>query len=130
MCVCSVVSDSLQPHGLSCTRCLCQGSIVALKCCASFCHTAKRISSARMHISPLVWVSFPFRSLQNIGFLVLYSRFSLVVYFRHSINSVYMSIPISQFIPFPPFPLGVHVFILSICVSISLLHVSLSIPFF
>ena len=28
----------------------------------------------------------------------LYSRLSLVVYFIHSINSVYMSVPISQFI--------------------------------
>ena len=31
----------------------------------------------------------------------LYSRFSLVIYFIHSINSVYMSIPVSHFIPLP-----------------------------
>ena len=37
-------------------------------------------------------------------FPVLYSRFSLVIYFMHSINSVYMSIPISQFIPPPLSP--------------------------
>ena len=30
---------------------------------------------------------------------MLYSRFSLVTYFIHSINSVYMSTPISQFFP-------------------------------
>ena len=39
-------------------------------------------------------------------FPVLYSRFSLVVYFIHtnSISSVYVSIPISRFLP-PPLPL-------------------------
>ena len=48
---------------------------------------------------------------------VLYSRFSLDIYFIHSINSVYMSIPISQFIPLSPFPLGIHMFVcsLSLC---------------
>ena len=44
------------------------------------------------------WVEFP----------VLYSRFSLVIYFIHS--NVYMSIPISQFIPPPVSPLGVHTY--------------------
>jgi len=32
----------------------------------------------------------------------------LAIYFIHSINSVYVSIPISQFIPSSPFPLGIH----------------------
>ena len=49
----------------------------------------------------------------------LYSRFLLVIYFIHI--SVYMSIPISQFIPPPPppllSPLGVHMFVLFFCVS-------------
>ena len=61
----------------------------------------------------------------------LHSRFSLVIYFMHGINSVYMSIPISQFIPNPtPWlpPLHVHTFVLCICVSISALQISLSIP--
>ena len=47
----------------------------------------------------------------------LYSRFLLVIYFIRI--SVYMSIPISQFIPPPPpslSPLGVHTFVLYICV--------------
>ena len=39
-----------------------------------------------------------------------YSRFSLVIHFIYSIKSVYMSIPISQVIPSPPFPLGIHMF--------------------
>ena len=34
---------------------------------------------------------------------MLNSRFSLVIYFTYSINSVYMSVPISQFIPHPSF---------------------------
>ena len=37
----------------------------------------------------------------QVGFPVLYSRFSLVLYFIHSIHSVYMSIQTSQFI-LPP----------------------------
>ena len=45
-----------------------------------------------------------------------------------------MSIPISQFIPPPPpppaFPLGVHMFVLYICVSISALKTGSSVPFF
>ena len=54
--------------------------------------------------------------------LFLYSRFLLVIYFIHI--SVYMSIPISQFIPpIPPppllSPLGVHTFVLYLCVSVS-----------
>ena len=57
----------------------------------------------------------------------LYSRFLLVIHFKHI--SVYMSIPISQFItsppppPSPPFsPLGVHTFVLYISVSICALQ--------
>ena len=53
--------------------------------------------------------------------IFLYSRFLLVLNFTHI--SVYMSIPISQFIPpplpphpAPAFPLGVHTFVLYICV--------------
>ena len=41
---------------------------------------------------------------------VLYGRFPLAIYFTH--GSVYMSIPISQFIPFPlpPSPVSTHPF--------------------
>ena len=66
-----------------------------------------------------------------ILFIFLYSRL-LVIYFIHI--SVYVSIPISQFIPLPPHhpllsPLGVHTFILYICVSISALHTGSFVPF-
>ena len=68
--------------------------------------------------------------LNFILFTFLYSRFLLVIYFIHI--SVYMSIPISQFIPPPPplSPLGVHMFVLYICLSISALQTGSSVPFF
>ena len=75
-----------------------------------------------------------FEYLNFILFIFLYSRFLLVIYFIHI--SVYMSIPISQFIPPPPaphpatYPLGVHTFVLYICVSTSALHTGSSVPFF
>ena len=49
---------------------------------------------------------------------VLYRRPSPGVYFTHS--SVHMSTPLSQPIPLP-FPLGVHTFLLCVCVSFFLL---------
>ena len=55
-----------------------------------------------IYISPLFCISFPFRSSKSTEFPVLHSRFSPVIYFIHS--SVYMSIPISQFIPPPAIP--------------------------
>ena len=46
-------------------------------------------------------------------------------------SSVYMSIPISQFIQPPrPFLLGIHMFVLYVCVSISALPIRSSVPFF
>ena len=58
--------------------------------------------------------------------------FLLVIHFTHI--SVYRSIPISQFITPPPpppaaSPLGVHTFVLYICVSISALQTGSSVPF-
>ena len=41
-----------------------------------------------------------------------------------------MTIPISQFTPHLFSPLGIHTFILYICVSISVLQIRPSIPFF
>ena len=51
-------------------------------------------------------------------FLVLYSRFFLLIYFIHII--VYMSIPISQFIPAPCFPPLVSIHLSSTSVSLFL----------
>ena len=65
------------------------------------------------------WVQFP----------VLHSRFSLVIYFIHSVNTVYISIPIS-ILSIPSFPLCVHMFDLYVCVSMSTLQIVSCIPFF
>jgi len=49
--------------------------------------------------------------------------------FIHRINSLCMSIPVSQFIPLPA-PLGTHMLVLYGCVSISALQIRSSVPFF
>ena len=64
----------------------------------------------------------------ELEFPVLYSMFSLGICFIHI--SIYMSIPISQFIPLPLSLLGVHMFVLYVCVSISALQTGSSVPFF
>ena len=52
------------------------------------------------------WVEFP----------VLYSTFSLVISFIHSINTAYVSIPIPQFTPPPPLPpWHLHICFLCLC---------------
>ena len=66
-------------------------------------------------------------------YLFFYTAGSYVICFIHI--SVYMSIPISQFIPpSPPHPLlsplSVHTFVFYICVSISALQTGSSVPFF
>ena len=104
-------------------------NIIALQCCASYGCIAKLIS---YNISPPFWISFPFRSPQSISRVpVPYSRFSLGIYFVRSIDSVCISIPVSQFIPPPPFPprFVVHTFALYVCISNSALQIR-SIPFF
>ena len=53
-------------------------------------------SAIGLPTSPLLWISFPFRSQHQVKFPILCSRFSLAIYFIHSINNVYMLIPISQ----------------------------------
>ena len=60
-------------------------------------------SALHTHISPclLDFLSIYITMEQWAEFSVLCSRFSLVIYFIRIINRVYMSIPISQFIP-PP----------------------------
>ena len=64
----------------------------ALQCCVGFCGTEKWISYMFTYIPPFpFWITFPFRPPYLI--IVLHSRFSLVIYFTHCINSVYMSIP-------------------------------------
>ena len=95
-------------------------SVVALQCCVSFCYKAKWISLC-IHISPLLGISFPVRSTQDwVEFLVLYSRFSLVIYFIHSTIYIYVSsnLPVH---PTSSFPLLGSIYLLSILVFLLLL---------
>ena len=91
-------------------------------------------SAIRIYVSPLLDF-LPIRTPRSTvpG---QYTGFSLVIYFIHSINSVctYICIcqsqsPNSSHSPFPD-PLGVHMFVLYVCVSISVLHIRSSVPFF
>ena len=82
-----------------------------------------------IHISPVFLFSSQLGHHRALSkFPVLSSMFSLIIYFIHSTNNVYMSILISQLSHHPSFPLGVHMFILYIFISV--LQVQSSIPFF
>ena len=87
-------------------------SIVNLQCCVIFCYTAQWISYTYTH--PFL-DSFPMQAIIKywVEFSVLCSRFLLVIY-----NSVYMSIPVSQFIP--PSSLSSLVILFSISVTLFL----------
>ena len=90
-----------------------------------------KLNQPYMYVYPLPF-GLPFhsdhhRALRRVPLSI--RRFSLVMHFTHSINSTYISVPISQFLLACPFPLGVHIFVLYISVSISVLQVR-SIPFF
>ena len=71
-----------------------------------FCNFCFRFSKSKNVVFPFNCSSFLhwlFFLIFEFYFIFLYSRFLLVIHFIH--NSVYMSIPISQFIPPPPPPL-------------------------
>ena len=73
-------------------------------------------SVIRIHISPLFWISFPFRSPQSTeqSFLC-YTMFSLAIYFIHSMNGVHVSIPVPNS-SHPAFTLGYpHICSLCLC---------------
>ena len=57
-------------------------------------------SATHIHISLLFCIPFPFgkevTTVHSVVFLVLYSVFPLVIYFTHTINNVYVSIPLSS----------------------------------
>ena len=87
-------------------------SLVALQNCISVCCTTKWNRYMFTYI-PSFWISLHLVHHRAwVDFSMLYSWLSLVTYFTHSINSVYTSIPISQFIPppLPPPPVSIHLF--------------------
>ena len=63
-----------------------------------------------------------------VGSRALYSMFSLIVYFVLSVSTAHMSIPTYQFILLSSYSLGVHTFVLYICVCISALQIRSSMP--
>jgi len=73
-----------------------------IQCCVRFCGTAKGISHTYTYI-PLFLDLLPIYVTTDhwVEFPVLYSRFSLVIWFTCSINSVSVSIPVSQFLSDP-----------------------------
>ena len=81
-----------------------------------------------VHISPLSldlpssYVITEYRA----EFPVLCSRFTVVIYFM---GSIYVS-PNLPVPPTPPSTLGVHMFVLYVCVCVSALHIRSSVPFF
>ena len=79
-----------------------------------------KVNQLYIYIQPLIFVFASYlgqhRALSLVP--VLYSRFSLVTYFLHSIDSIYMSVPISQFIPPPTSPLVSILFCKSVSLSL------------
>ena len=68
-------------------------------------------------------------TVHQVEFRVLYGMFPSVVYFMHSISNVYVSIPVSQFLPphsFPPW----YPYICSLCLCLYALQIRSSIPFY
>ena len=53
--------------------------------------------------------------------LIVIPLYRIVIYFIHSLISVYVSISISQFLLLPSFFLGIHIFVLYVCVLLFLL---------
>ena len=91
--------------------------------CVSFYCTAKWISCMYTYISSFL-DSLPIRSRQSRVVLPeLYNKGVLVIYYIHNIYSVYRSIPISQFIPFPLYPLGVHTMSASLSTALGTLPI-------
>ena len=74
--------------------------IVDLQCSVSYCCKAKWISHMYTYIPSLLdFLTSQGTKELKVAFPLLYSKVSLVIYFIHSINSVCVSIPLSQFLP-------------------------------
>ena len=111
-------------------------SIIALQWCISFCFITKWISYTYTYIpiSPPSCISLtpslshPSRWWQNTELISLCGCFPLASYF--TFGSVYMSVPLSHFIPAYPSPPCVLKSILYVCVFIPVLPLCSSEPIF
>ena len=104
---------------------------VALQCCVGF--SPSTVSQPHGYMHPSLWDFVPFGRHSALSRVPgPCSMFSLVVHSTliHTINSLSVPIPISQFLPPPPSSLDIHTFVLYICVSIPAVQIGLSIPFF
>ena len=90
-------------------------SIVALQCCVSFYCTAKwKMNQLYIYTYiPSLLDLGHHSALSRVPCAVQYVLISYV--FLHSIKSVYVSIPISQFLPFPFPPLYPYICSLRLC---------------
>ena len=90
-----------------------------------------RGNQLQIHMCPLLFFGFSshlgdHRALSRVP-CALYGDCSLGFWFI--LSGVHMSVPTSQFIPHhPPCPLGVHMFLLYVCVSSSALQIGSSVP--
>ena len=107
------------------------GDIIVLQCSVSLYCTAKWISYAYTYMPSFldflpIWVT----TEHWVEFPDFYSRLSLVIYFTYSINSYICQsqTPNSSQHPFSPL-VSIHLFSISV-ISISVLQIKWSIPFF
>ena len=119
--------------------------IIALQCCADFCHTTMWISHNYIYVCVCVCMciyiitsllslapnpppSLPSRSSQEPGWAPGVTKQFPTSRFTH--GSVCMSVLLSQFIPSSPSPHCVHKSVLYVCVSNPSLQIGSSVPFF
>ena len=78
------------------------------------------ISYARGSSWPRGWTPISYGLIHSLPLVPpgkTHSSFLSVNSYLHSISGMFMSVPISQFIPASLYPLGVHVFLLYVCIS-------------
>ena len=105
---------------------------VQLPCHVVFISATQHSESAVcIHTSPLYWISVPFRSPRSIEQRSLsYTVGSQQFFILCMLSIVYLCQSQSPSSSHPPFPFGVHLFVLCVSVSISVFQIRSSIPIF